>query len=119
MDVTDILRDRMQEPVGLQRAITASAVIHSVLILGVLFAPRGFSTHEVEKPRPIMTISLGPGAGGPQNGGMTALSARPVQVQTPPEELPKREAVRPPAAKIPEMTLPKPGAKPLKSARET
>jgi periplasmic protein TonB len=43
------------------------------------------------------------------------LGGRPMQVQTPPEEVLKREAVRPPAAKTPEMTLPKPGAKPLKA----
>ena len=44
------------------------------------------------------------------------MGGRPVQVQAPPEEIPKREAVRPPAAKPPEMTLPRPGAKPTKAA---
>ena len=45
---------------------------------------------------------------------MTALGGRPVQTVTPPEEAPKREAARPPAAKTPEMTVPLPNAKPTK-----
>jgi len=63
-----------------------------------------------------MTISLGgSGTAGPQNGGLTAIGGRPVQVQTPPEEKPKPEAIRPPAAKAPEMTVPSPAAKPTKA----
>ena len=45
---------------------------------------------------------------------MTALGGRPVQAVTPPEEAAKREAVRPPAAKTPEMTVPLPNAKTVK-----
>src|SRR5207342_3067178 len=37
------------------------------------------------------------------------------QVQTPPEEPPRREAIRPPAAKVPEMTVPAPNARPTKT----
>ena len=63
-----------------------------------------------------MTISLGGGGEGPDVGGMTMMGNRPVQTQTPPEDLAKPEPVRPPAAKVPEMTVPLPNAKPLKAA---
>ncbi len=115
MDVTDVLRDRMQEPAGLQRMVTVSAIMHGIAILVLSVAPKGFLTHGTEAPRAIMTITLGGGGTGPRSGGMTSIGGRPVQVQAPPDETPKREAVRPPAAKTPEMTIPKPGAKPLKA----
>ena len=41
MDVTDVLRDRMQEPPGLQRMVTLSVAAHVVLAAAVIFAPRG------------------------------------------------------------------------------
>ena len=114
MDASDILRDRMQGPAGLQRMVTLSALLHGALILLLVLAPRGWLTSPGEAPRSIMTISLGGGGDGPQNGGMTSIGGRPVQVQAPPEPAPKREALRAPAPAIPEMTLPKPGAKPVK-----
>jgi TonB family protein len=43
------------------------------------------------------------------------MGGRPVQAQTPPEELARREAIRPPAAKTPEMTVPEPNAKTVKT----
>ena len=64
MDVTDVLRDRMQEPAGLQRMVTVSALMHGIAILGLLFAPKGFLAHGTEAPRAIMTISLGGGGDG-------------------------------------------------------
>jgi TonB family protein len=116
MDVSDILRDRMQEPAGLRRMVTASIMLHGMLIAALLLMPNGLLTHVGEAPRAIMTITLGGGGGGPQNGGMTSIGGRPVQVAVPPEELVKREAIRPPAAKAPEMTVAaKPTAKPAKA----
>jgi TonB family protein len=117
MDVTDVLRDRMQRPAGLQRMVTVSLLLHGVAIILLALAPKGFLAPSAAPPRSTMTISLGGGGDGPRTGGLTAIGGRPVQVQTPPEELPKREAVRPPAAKTPEMTVPLPKAKPLKAAR--
>lgn len=116
MDVTDVLRDRMQQPAGLQRMVAASILLHAVFFAAMLFAPRGLLDRREEAPRPVMTISLGGGGSGPQNGGLTSIGGRPVQVQTPPDEPPKREAVRPPAAKAPEMTVPLPKARPAKAA---
>jgi len=112
MDVSDVLRDRMHEPAGLQRMLTLSVAVHLSLAAAVLLS-RGLLTHPADAPKTVMTISLG-GSVGPENGGMTAMGGRPVQEATPPEEAPKREAVRPPAAKTPEMTMPAPNAKPLK-----
>jgi TonB family protein len=120
MDVTDVLRDRMQAPVGLQRMVTVSILAHVVLIAGLLVAPRALLTHRPEASQAVMTISLGGNDGsGPQNGGLTSIGGRPVQVQTPPEEKPKPEAVRPPAVKAPEMTTPLAAAKPAKTKAVT
>ena len=46
---------------------------------------------------------------------MTAMGGRPVQEVKPPDEPVKREAVRPPAAKVPEMTVPRENARPTKA----
>jgi protein TonB len=50
------------------------------------------------------------GGAGPDTGGMTPISGRPVQVEAPPEARPT--PVAPPAAKPPEMVAPEPKAKP-------
>jgi TonB family protein len=113
MDVTDVLRDRMQTPAGLQRMISVSVAAHLALAAALIVARGGLLTrHDV--PPTLMTISLS-GSARPENGGMTALGGRPVQAVTPPEEASKREAARPPAAKTPEMTVPLPNAKPVKA----
>ena len=114
MDVTDILRDRLQEPAGLQKMVSVSLLLHGVVIAGLLLAPRGLFIKEAEAPRAIMTITLSGGGDGPSSGGLTSIGGRPIQVQTPEET--KRDPARPPAAKAPEMTLPVPRAKPLKAA---
>jgi protein TonB len=107
MDVSDVLRDRMTAPSGLQRMLTMSLVAHVAAIsVALLLARVGLLGRGSETPRTLMTISLSGAGEGPRNGGMTAAAAQPVQAQRPPEEAPKREAVRPPAAKTPEMALP-------------
>jgi len=113
MEVTDVLRGRMQEPAGLKRMISASVAVHLALAAALIVARGGLLRHH-DVPPTLMTISLG-GSAGPENGGMTTLGGRPVQAVTPPEEAPTREAVRPPAAKTPEMTVPLPKAKPIKA----
>jgi TonB family protein len=113
MDVTDVLRDRMHEPAGLQKMVVVSVVVHAALIAAMVIVPASLFPHGAETPATVMTISLG-GGEGPRNGGMTALGGRPVQTTAPPEA--KREAVRPPAAKTPEMTMPVLKAKPAKPA---
>src|SRR5207249_3461389 len=104
MDVTDILRTRMQEPAGLQKMVSVSILLHAALMAAMLLSPRAWLQQPAEAPRPIMTITLGGGGSGPQNGGLTSIGGRAVQVQTPPEQATKREPALPPAAKTPEMT---------------
>ena len=113
MDVTDVLRDRMQPAAGLQKMISVSIAAHVVLAAALIVSRGGLLKRQDVSPT-LMTISLS-GSGGPENGGMTALGGRPVQAVTPPEEPPKREAVRAPAAKTPDMTVPLPNAKTVKT----
>jgi len=115
MDVTDVLRDRMREPVGFQRMVTLSIVVQIALAAAIMLTPGGLLGRRADDNREVMTISLAGGGEGPRNGGFTTIGGRPVQEVRPPEEAPKREAVRPPAAK-PEMTTPtKAAAKPSKA----
>lgn len=119
MDVTDVLRDRMQPATGLQWMVLASLGLHGVLATAMLLAPGSWLRRPPSAPRTTMTISLSGGGDGPRNGGMTAVGGRPVQEQRPPEEAPKREAIVQPAAKTPAMTLPQPNVKPTKAAAAT
>jgi hypothetical protein len=106
VEVTDVLRDRMQAPAGLQRMVGVSIAAHVCLLATLLVAPGGLFGARQQAPRSVMTISLG-GDVGADSGGMSKIGGRAVQVQTPPEEVNKREAIRPPAAKAPEMVLPR------------
>jgi TonB family protein len=115
-EVSDILRDRMQTPAGLRRMISASVTVHLLLAALLVFGPGGILRQRNEPLRTVMTISLSGAGQGPDVGGLNPMSGRPVQTQATPEELAKREPVRPPAAKAPEMTMPLPNAKPIKAA---
>ena len=68
MDVTDVLRDRMHEPAGLQSMTAVSIAVHAVLVGFVLFAPGRWLEHNVPTPPTVMTITLG-GGSGPQTAG--------------------------------------------------
>ena len=114
MDVTDVLRDRMQEPSGFQRMVTVSVVLHAVALAIIVLAPKNLLGRGSADPRQVMTISLGGGGDGPSTGGMTKMGDRPVQEVAPPDA--KREALRPPAAKVPEMTLPTKNSKVSKTS---
>jgi protein TonB len=114
MDVTDVLRDRMQTPAGLQKTVSVSIAVH-LAVAALVIVGRGGLLHRNSAPPTLMTISIA-GNAGPENGGMTALGGRPVQEVTPPDEAPKREAVRAPAAKTPEMTMPAPNARTVKAS---
>jgi periplasmic protein TonB len=118
VEVSDVLRDRMQQPSGLNRMVTASIAVHATLALALVFAPNGLLSRSRTAPI-VMTISLGGGGTGPDNGGMTTMGGRPIQAVRPPDETPKREAVQRPAAKAPEMTMPLPNAKPAKASTST
>ena len=113
MDVTDVLRDRMDEPAGLQYMAFVSIVAHVVVFGAFVVAPGTWLLSQAaEKQAPVMTITLDGGGAGPQTGGLTAMGGRPVQEPAPPDA--PREAIRPPAAAAPPMTVPAPVAKPPK-----
>src|SRR5262245_20197408 len=114
MEVTDVLRDRMHEPAGLQRMVAVSIAAHIVFGATLVLMPARFFGGAANVQRVVMTISLG-GNTGPDSGGMTQSGGRAVQVQTPPENPARREAVRPPAAKALEMVLPRRDVKVTKS----
>jgi len=114
MDVTDILRDRMEEPAGLQRMFAISLLVHGAAFAIVLLAPRGWLPSSNSGPKTVMTISLGGGNGGPANGGFNAIGGKAIQEVRPPD-VKQPEPVRPPAAKTPEMTVPVPGKTPAKA----
>ncbi len=111
-DVTDILRDRMQPMPGLPRMTAVSIAAHAAAVALIALLPGGLLSRPSETPRSVMTISLNGNGEGARSSGMTSIGGRPVQTTEPAE---KREAVRPPAAKAPEMTLPKPNARPAKA----
>lgn len=110
--VTAILLERAQGPPGLlPRMLTLSLAAHAALASALLLAPDAWMARR-DEPRTVMTITLGGGAPGPQNGGMTLLGGRPVQVITTLPNPKRPEPIRPPAAKTPDMTLPVPQARP-------
>ena len=115
MDVTDVLRSRMAQPGGLQKMGVVSLLIHGALLAILVAAPSSWFSQRAPEARSVMTISLGGGTPGPENGGMTNIGGRAIQAPKVPDA--PREAVRAPAARTPEMTLPLPTAKPARTPR--
>jgi TonB family protein len=70
------------------------------------------------QPQTVMTISLGGGTPGPANGGLTPISGRAIQSETPIEAPKRPEPVRPPAARTPDMTVPDAKARPTRATQE-
>jgi TonB family protein len=109
MDVTDVLRDRMQEPGGLRTMAFVSLLAHVAVAAALVFGPLRSLSRSIDDQRPVMTITLGGAGTGPEAGGMTSIGARAVQTTEP---APKPEALRAPAAQTPEMTVPLSKAQP-------
>jgi len=114
MDVTDVLRDRMQEPGGLQVTAAVSLMVHLGIGAALVFGPLRWASQAIDEHKPVMTITLGGAGTGPQAGGLTSIGARAVQTTEP---APKPEALRAPAAKTPEMTVPIAKAQPAKPVK--
>jgi len=112
MEVSDVLRERMQEPSGLRLTSLVSLLFHSLLAAGLVYGPIRWLPRAAAENKPVMTITLGGAGTGPKSGGLTAIGGRPVQTTEPPPL--KAEPIRAPAAKVPEMTTapPKVVAKP-------
>jgi len=115
VEVSDILRDRIGEPGGFSQMTAISTLVHAALAAVLILTPGRWFTAPKTEPKPVMTIMLSGGSGGPDNGGVTSISARPVQAE-PLAEVPKRpEPIRPPALETPKMTVPIPAKTPAKA----
>lgn len=102
--VSQVIVDRAVSADGaFGRMLVLSTLAHAGVLALLVLVPGALDGGRVEEPQPLMTISLG-GAPGPRAGGMTPLGGRPIQQAA--AEPPRREAVRPPAARVPEMTVP-------------
>lgn len=108
--VTSVLLARGQEPQGLRKMLAASLTLHVVAALALVVSPMLWHPSAPADLPVVMTVTLGGGPPGPMSGGMTPMGGRPVQTTEPAT---KPEAVRPPAARTPEMTVPVPKGKPL------
>jgi protein TonB len=104
----------MQMSGGLSAPAMVSLVVHAGIGAVLVFGPMKWMSAPVEDHRPVMTISLGGAGTGPENGGLTAIGARPVQTIEPAT---KPEAVRPPAAQTPAMTVPVTKQAPIKPVK--
>jgi TonB family protein len=89
-----------------------SVLAHVALAAALIFGPIRLMRPVSLAPETVMTITLSGGGAGPSAGGMAAIGGRPVQTTEP---APAREAVRPPAAARPAMTLPAPNARTVKT----
>jgi TonB family protein len=105
--VSDILLERSRETDGINRMVLFSILAHTVAIVAVVVMPASWRASRVSNVTPMM-ITLSGGTG-PEAGGMTQMSNRPVQeVATETKPAP----VAPPAPKVPEMVAPEPKAAP-------
>jgi TonB family protein len=104
VDVTDVLRDRLEPPAGLQRMISFSLFAHGVCAAALVFAPSTLFNKRAAEPRTVMNISL-EGSSGPSSGGLNAAAGRATQTVVPKEELKKPDSYLPPAAVKPDMVI--------------
>lgn len=116
--VSDILNSRKQEPAGLSRTAALSLGIHVCALGALLLLPSLFPA-PAERPRVVMSISLG-GSPGPQTGGMQMIGGRAIEAAAPSTEpqIP-RNAPPPRLTTMPKMTLPDPKQKPRPPRRNT
>ena len=89
--------------------VSVSVAAHLVFFVIGMLVPAVWPAGPQTAERTVMTISLG-GTPGPRSGGMNAIGGRPIQQAITAPEAP-RQAMRPPAALPPEMTVPSPSAK--------
>jgi periplasmic protein TonB len=107
--VSDILLERARESDRLGQMVLMSCLAHGLLIAAIAIMPAGWRMSSKSADVIPMTITLSSG-GGPDTGGMTPISGRPVQevaAET------KPTPIAPPVSKPPEMVAPEPKATPL------
>jgi len=108
--VSEVLHARRDVADGLTRMVWFSFGAHLILVAAVALVPSDWFKPAPQPEVTRMTISLG-GSPGQDTGGMTQMSARPVQQVAP--EQPKQPFVEAPAPEVPKMTLPEPAPKPV------
>jgi TonB family protein len=101
--VSDVLADRAAEADGVSRTVLLSLAAHATLIAMILLMPASWRSASIPADVTPMMITL-KGGDGPDAGGLTPISGRPVQAVAPPDTRPKVET--PPAPKPPEMVAP-------------
>src|SRR5262245_37226032 len=107
--VSEVLNTRKDVADGLTRMVWFSLGAHLILVAAIALVPSDWFRPAPEPEAAKMMISLG-GAPGQDTGGMTQMSARPVQQVAP--EQPKQPFVEAPAPEAPKMTMPEPATKP-------
>ena len=108
--VSDVLIDRSREANGISTTFAVSLLAHGLLIAALVLMPAKWRSTSLPPNVTPMVITM-VGGPGPDTGGMTPISGRPVQVEAPVEAKPA--PVAPPAPKMPEMVEPvaKPASK--------
>jgi TonB family protein len=109
--VSDILLERARENEGINRMVLVSLFLHGALIATLVLMPASWRRSATPAEVTPMMITLSNAGTGPDTGGLTAISNKPVQVEAPAEAKPT--PVAPPVAKPPEMVAPAPIAKPV------
>jgi TonB family protein len=107
--VSDILVERARYADGVSRMVLVSLFAHAVVIAGLVVMPASWRTPSVPADATPMMITISSAGSGPDAGGLTQISGRPVQEVAPATKL---APIAPPAPKAPEMVAPEPAAKP-------
>lgn len=108
--VSDILLERSRYADGVSRMMLVSLFAHAMLIAGLVVMPASWRVPTVPADATPMVITLSNAGTGPDAGGLTPISNRPVQEEAPATSKPA--PIAPPAPKAPEMVAPEPAAKP-------
>jgi TonB family protein len=115
--VSDILRNRRDEPAGLKQTALLSLGAHAVVLAVIALLPSVMPA-PAEQPRVVMNISLG-GTPGPRTGGTQMLGGRRIEAAQPTAAPQVARNTLPTPPVQPKMTLPDPRQKPRTPARTT
>lgn len=107
--VSDVLLDRAREADGINRMVLVSLLAHTILIAALVVMPASWRSPSTSADVTPMMITLSNAGTGPDAGGLTPISDRPVQEEAPAESKPA--PIAPPAPKAPEMVAPELAAK--------
>ena len=115
--VSDILQSRKHEPGGLKKTAMVSLAAHAAALAVLALLP-GILPPAEEKPRIVMSISLG-GAPGPNTGGMQMIGGQRLEAAAPSAAPTLPPRIAPVSPTPPKMVLPDPKQKPRAPAKPT